>query len=85
MVSQLNPNYQQESLKRQQKREIERQHKKAYKKLQKLTEYTNLPVVFDNHTVTSYGNFSLIESFKQAIGFIELLQKHLTVNRHHNF
>ncbi len=44
-----------------------------------------MPVVFDNHTVTSYGNFSLIESFKQAIGFIELLQKHLTVNRHHNF
>jgi hypothetical protein len=85
MVPQLNPNNQQESLKRQQKREIERQHKKAYKKLQKLTEYTNLPVVFNNHTVTSYGNFSLIESFKQAVGFIDLLQKHLTVNRHHNF
>lgn len=59
--------------------------KKALKKLQKLTQHTNLPVVFDNRTVTSYGNFSLIDSFKQAIGFIELLQEHLTVNRHHNF
>ena len=58
MVPQLNPNNQQESLKRQQKREIERQHKKALKKLQKLTQYTNLPVVFDNRTVTSYGNFN---------------------------
>ena len=72
-IPKLNPNNQQKSLKQQQKRKIKKQHKKTYKKLQKLTEYTNLPVVLDNHTVTNYSNFSLIEPFKQAVGFIGLL------------
>ncbi|MFZ5633967.1 MAG: hypothetical protein ACOY40_14080, partial [Bacillota bacterium] len=29
-------------------------------------------------------NFGLLETFKNAIGYRELLQKHFTVNRHHN-
>lgn len=84
IVSRLLTNNQLETLSRQQKRDLQRKHEKAFVQLQKLTHKTNLPVTFDNHTVTSYGNFGLFETFKKAIGFTGFLQKHFTVKRHHN-
>lgn len=84
MVPRLLTNYQLETLNRQQIREIERKHKKAFNKLRKLTSKSNLSVFFDNCTVTNFGNFGLFESFKKAIGFQEMLQKYVTVYRHHN-
>ena len=84
MVSRLLTNNQLETLNRQQKRALQREHKKAFARLQRTTEKSNLPVTFDNHTVTSYGNFGLFEAFKKAIDFTGLLKKHFTVKRHHN-
>jgi len=37
----------------------------------------NLTVTFDNTTVTAHGNFSLLEAMKQAIGFADILRRHL--------
>ncbi|MBA1335674.1 MAG: IS1380-Spn1, transposase [Firmicutes bacterium] len=84
MVAQLLTNNQQENITRQQKRAQERRLRKAQKRLQKLAAKTNLPIAFDNNTVTAYGNFGLFEALKQVIGFTDMLQKHLTVKRHHN-
>lgn len=84
MVSRLLTNNQLETLNRQQKRTLQREHEKAFTRLQRLTDKTNLPVTFDNHTVTSYGNFGLFETFKKAIDFTGFLKKHFTVKRHHN-
>jgi hypothetical protein len=84
MVSRFITNNQLEILSRQQKRDLQHQYEKAFQLLQKATGKTNLPVTFDNTTVTSFGNFGLLESLKQAIDFIGIVNKHFTVRRHHN-
>lgn len=84
MIAQVLTNDQQENLSRQQKRAREYCYQKAVRKLQKLVAKTNLPVTFDNTTVTAYGNFGLFEALKQTIGFADMLRQHLTVSRHHN-
>lgn len=84
IVPQSLTNYQSENLTRQQKRDLQRTHQKACSRLEMLIRKINLPVTFDNNSVTSFGNFGLFEALKQAIGFTEIVQKHLTVTRHHN-
>lgn len=84
MVPQLLTIDQPENETRQQKRNRERCYQKALKKLKKLVAGVNLPVTFDNTTVTQFGNFGLFEALKQVIGFVDLLREHLTIKRHHN-
>jgi len=84
MVTRLLTNYQLENLSRQQICALKHEHQKVLARLKKLTWKTNLPITFDNTSITGYGNFGLFETFKNAIGYKELLQKHFTVNRHHN-
>ncbi|MFZ5649197.1 MAG: hypothetical protein ACOY30_16435 [Bacillota bacterium] len=72
METRLLTNYQLENLSRQQIRAMERKHQKALTRLKKLTDKTNLPVTFDNDSVTNFGNFGLFETFKNAIGYTEL-------------
>lgn len=84
MVSRFLTNNQLESLSRQEKRDLQRQHEKAFQLLQKAIGRTNLPVTFDNTTVTGFGNFGLLESLKQAVDFTGIVDKHFTVHRHHN-
>lgn len=84
MVSRFFTNDQLKSLSRQQKRELQHRHEKALSRLQKLVGKTNLPITFDNTTVTGFGNFGLFEALKQTIDFAGILQKHFTVHRHHN-
>ncbi|MHB1128373.1 MAG: IS1380 family transposase [Bacillota bacterium] len=84
MVAQVLTNNQQEKLTRQQRRDRERCFQKTARRLEKLAAKTDLPVTFDNTTVTAYGNFGLFEAFKQVIGFDDILRQHLTIKRHHN-
>jgi len=84
MLPQLLTIDQPENETRQQKRNRERCYQKALKKLKKLVAGVNLPVTFDNTTVTQFGNFGLFEALKQVIGFVDLLREHLTIKRHHN-
>lgn len=84
MVSRFFTNNQLESLSRQEKRDLQRRHEKAFSRLQKLAGKTNLPVTFDNTTVTGFGNFGLFEALKQTIDLMGIIQKHFTVHRHHN-
>lgn len=84
MVAQVLTGNQEEKLSRQQRRDRERRCQKAARRLEKLAAKTNLPVTFDNTTVTAYGNFGLFEAFKQVAGFADLLRLHLTIRRHHN-
>jgi len=84
MVTRLLTNDQLKNLSRQQIRDLGRKQEKALAKLKKLAARTNLPVSFDNNSITGFGNFGLFETFKNAIGYSELLQKHFKVNRHHN-
>ena len=84
MVPQLLTIDQPENETRQQKRNRERCYQKALKKLKKLAAGVNLPVTFDNTTVTQFGNFGLFEALKQVTGFVDLLRSHLTIKRHHN-
>lgn len=84
MVTRLLTNYQLENLSRQQIRALKRKQQKALARLERVAAKTNLPVTFDNISVTGFGNFGLLETFKNAISYRELLQKHFTVNRHHN-
>ncbi|MEW5920514.1 MAG: hypothetical protein AB1796_06080 [Bacillota bacterium] len=53
-------------------------------RLEKLARRTDLPVTFDNQTITAFGGFGVLEAFKQVVGFAPLVQKHLQVHRHHN-
>ncbi|MCL5290371.1 MAG: hypothetical protein M1489_04985 [Firmicutes bacterium] len=69
MVTRLLTNYQLEALSRQQIRAMERKHQIALAKLRKFTDKTNLPIAFNNNSVTSCGNFGLFETFKNAIGY----------------
>lgn len=84
MVSRFFTNEQLKSFSRQQKRDLQRSHEKAISRLQKLTDKINLPITFDNVTVTGFGNFGLFEALKQAIDFAGIVRKHFTVHRHHN-
>ena len=83
MISQLLTTEQLETLSRQQKRQLEREHQKKLNSLKKRISKTDLPVTFDNNSVTAFGCFGLFESFKQAIGFKDILQQ-VKLNRHHN-
>jgi len=69
---------------RQQKRAMERRQAGERARLEKLARKTDLPVTFDNETITAFGGFGVLEAFKQVIGFSLLVQKHLQVHRHHN-
>lgn len=69
---------------RQQKRTLERQQAKERARLERLARKADLPVTFDNRSVTSCGGFGLLEGFKRVIGFSELLRRYFTVRRHHN-
>ena len=83
MVSQLITTNQLETLSRQQKRQLEREYEKKLHSLQRRIRNFNLPVSFDNFSVTAFGNFGLLEAFKQMIDFRGMLgQVHL--KRHHN-
>ncbi|MHB1405226.1 MAG: IS1380 family transposase [Desulfitobacteriaceae bacterium] len=84
MVAQVLTNNQQEETSRQQKRAEERHRQKAAKKLERLAAKTNLPITFDNASVTAYGNFGLFEAFKKVVGLQELLQEHTDIKRRHN-
>lgn len=65
---------QEEVLTRQQRRNIERKTRKLEKRIVNATKRTNLPVKFDNPTVTSFGPFTYLEAFKTAIGYREILE-----------
>lgn len=83
MVSQLITTNQLENLSRQQKRQLGREYQRKLRSLKQQTRNSNLPVRFDNFSVTAFGNFGLLEAFKQAIDFRGMLgQVHL--KRHHN-
>ena len=69
---------------RQQKRVMERRQARERARLEKLARKTDLPVTFDNQTITAFGGFGMLEAFKQVIGFTQLVQRHLQVHRHHN-
>jgi hypothetical protein len=69
---------------RQQKRAMERRQARELARLEKLARKTNLPVTFDNQTITAFGGFGVLEAFKQVVGFVQLVHEHLRVHRHHN-
>lgn len=69
---------------RQQKRAVERRQARERARLEKLARKTDLPVTFDNQTITAFGGFGVLEAFKQVVGFVQLVQEHLRVHRHHN-
>lgn len=58
--------------------------RKEQRRLRKKLMGVNLDIEFQNETTTAFGNFSLIESFKKAIGLAEIIQKNLSVKKHHN-
>lgn len=62
---------------RRKRREIEKSKCRLEKKLRKI----NLPVEFTNGTTSQFANFHLIEAFKEAIGFKELVRQVLTENK----
>ncbi|TEB07616.1 hypothetical protein Psch_01171 [Pelotomaculum schinkii] len=77
MVSRFLTNNQLESLSRQQKRDLKHQYEKSIKLLQRATGEADLPVIFDNTTVTGFGNFGLLESLKKSVDFTGIVNKHL--------
>ncbi|ABO48845.1 transposase, IS4 family [Desulforamulus reducens MI-1] len=83
MVSQFITTNQLETLTRQQRRDLERKYQKKLHSLQRLTSKSDLPISFDNTSVTAYGNFGILEAFKQAIDFKGML-KGVSLKRHHN-
>jgi len=83
MVSQMFTINQLETMTRQQKRKMERDYQKKLKSLERRIRNCNLPVSFDNLTVTAFGNFGLLEAFKQAMDFRSML-KRIRLKRHHN-
>jgi hypothetical protein len=68
-VQQTTTHCQAPPLPRREKRKIELEKYRLQKKIRKF----NLPVTFDNDTTTKFANFGPVESFKQAIGFKELI------------
>jgi len=83
MVSQLVTTNQLETLSRQQLRKMERDYQKKLNSLQRRTRKCDLPLSFDNLSVTAFGNFGILEAFKQAIDFRSML-KRIALKRHHN-
>jgi hypothetical protein len=83
MVAQLITTNQLETLSRQQRSQLERKYQKKLRSLQLRTRNSNLPVSFDNLSVTAFGNFGLLEAFKQAIDFRGMLSR-VHLKRHHN-
>ncbi|MDD4402328.1 MAG: IS1380 family transposase, partial [Desulfitobacteriaceae bacterium] len=59
------------------KKKIELKKYRLQKKIRKF----NLPVTFDNDTTTKFANFGPVESFKQAIGFKELIKSTFTMRK----
>jgi len=58
-------------------------HKERRRLLGKLKD-VNLGVEFNNETTTAFGNFSLVETFKRAVGIKEIVEENLKVHKHHN-
>ena len=54
---------------------------KQKRKLERRLQGINIQVEFDNRTTTGFGNFFAIESFKEAIGFREILKKHFSLTK----
>ncbi len=54
---------------------------KKKRKLVRQIRVTNLQVDFDNDTVTAFGNFHTIETFKQAIGLNTVINHNLTLTK----
>lgn len=75
--------YQLETLTRQQRRQKEREYQKKLHSLQQRTRNYDLPISFDNSSVTAFGNFGILEAFKQAIDFRGMLNR-IHLKRHHN-
>ena len=48
------------------------------------TKATILPAKFDNETVTNHASIHYLESFKQKIHFRQILDNHITYEKHHN-
>lgn len=69
-----------QKLSRKERREIERRKRKLEKKLRKV----NLPVVFDNNTVTAAGNFHLMETFERVIDLRGIIDEEFTLKKFHN-
>ena len=83
MITQFMTTKQLGNLSRQRMRNIERKYRKKLRSLQRRIERADLPVRFNNTTVTAFGNFGLFQAFKEAIDFRGMLgQIHL--KRHHN-
>ena len=74
----------QEPISRQQRRTMEREIVKKIKQMEKTVHQTALPVSFDNQTITQFGLFGFLEAFKHIIGWRQIVQEHLSVNRRHN-
>ena len=53
--------------------------RRRLKKAMKEAKRKSMTVDFDNITVTNYGNMQLIENFKLAIGFRDLLKEHISL------
>jgi hypothetical protein len=83
MVSQLITTNQLETFSRQQIRKMERDYQRKLKSLQRQTRKYDLPVSFDNLSVTAFGSFGILEAFKQAIDFRSMLSR-VHLKRHHN-
>jgi hypothetical protein len=76
-VQQTTTHCQAPPLPRREKRKIELEKYRLQKKIRKF----NLPVTFDNDTTTKFANFGPVESFKQAIGFKELIKSTFTMRK----
>ena len=59
MVTQLMTTNQLETLTRQQRRQQEREYQKKLYLLQQRTRNSDLPISFNNSSVTAFGNFAL--------------------------
>lgn len=59
------------------KREVELRKRRLERKLRGV----NLPVEFNNKTVTAHGNFALIETFKRAIGMEKMIEKKFSLEK----
>lgn len=56
---------------------LERQRRKLKQHLRKV----NLDVTFDNETVTAFGNFHTVETFKQAIGLSSIIKDNFSISK----
>ncbi|ABO50799.1 transposase, IS4 family [Desulforamulus reducens MI-1] len=83
MVSQLITTNQLETMSRQQRRNLERKYQKKLNSLQHQTSKSDLPLRFDNSSVTAYGSFGILEAFKKAVDLPGML-KRVSLKRHHN-